>query len=41
MEFVAEKGRFYRYGGSGNISYDEIVEYDNDARWKDYYEELT
>lgn len=41
LEFVAERGRFYRYGGSGNISKDELVEFDKGAMWKDYYEECT
>lgn len=40
LEFIAESGRFYRYDGIGNISYEEIVDYDKEATWIDYYDSL-
>lgn len=40
LEFVAEHGRFYSYDGIGNISNDEIVQFDKEAVWKDYYDTL-
>ena len=40
LEFIAERGRYYRYDGIGNISSGEIAEFDKGAIWEDYYESL-
>lgn len=36
IEFKAEHGRYYRYDGKGDISPDELAEYDKDAELKKY-----
>lgn len=41
LEFIAESGRYYRYDGIGNISHEEIVDYDKDSNFVDYYDSLT
>lgn len=41
LEFIAEIGRYYRYDGIGNISHEEIVDYDKDSNFVDYYDSLT
>jgi len=40
LEFIANRGRFYRFDGVGNISNDEIIEFDKDTVWMDYYDSL-
>ena len=37
LEFVAEKGRYYRYDGKGDLSGAEIEEYDKDKEFADGY----
>ena len=41
LEFVAERGRFYRYDGVGNISHEEIEAFDQNRTWIDYYDSLV
>lgn len=40
LEFVAKKGRFYRYDGIGNISFEEMQNFGKDAEWSDNYDSL-
>lgn len=36
IEFQAESGRYYKYNGIGNISADELAEYDRGAEFINY-----
>lgn len=36
LEFQAEHGRYYRYDGIGDISADELAEYDKEAEFGNY-----
>lgn len=36
IEFTAESGRFYRYDGKGDISGEQLKEYDRAAEYQDY-----
>lgn len=36
LEFVAESGRYYRYDGIGDLTGEELEEYDKGAQYKDY-----
>ncbi len=36
IEFIAESGRYYRYDGKGDISTDEITEYDKNTKWVNF-----
>lgn len=36
IEFQAEHGRYYRYDGIGDISTDELAEYDKEAEFVNY-----
>lgn len=36
IEFVASEGRFYRYDGIGNITLNEIMQFDKDVVMLDY-----
>lgn len=41
LEFIAEKGRFYRFDGIGNISNEEIIAFDQNATLINCYDLLT
>lgn len=41
LEFIAEKGRFYRFDGIGNISNEEIRAFDQNATLINFYNLLT
>ena len=36
IEFIAENGRYYRYDGKGDISTEEINDYDKNAEWVNF-----
>lgn len=36
IEFLADHGRYYRYDGIGDISAEELAEYDKDAEFVNY-----
>ena len=40
LEFIAEKGRFYRFDGIGNISNEEILAFDQNATLINFYDLL-
>lgn len=40
LEFIAETGRFYRYDGIGNLSREEILEFDEGAMLINHYDSL-
>lgn len=40
LEITAERGRFYRDDGVGNISLEEIIEFDKGTEWVDFYDML-
>jgi len=41
LEFVAERGRFYRCDGVGNLSHEEMEAFDQNRTWIDYYDSLV
>ena len=36
LEFVAESGRYYRFDGIGDLTGEQLEEYDKDEQYKDY-----
>lgn len=40
MEFIAESARYYVFSGSGDISQNELTEFDEKEELKNYYENI-
>lgn len=37
LEFISESGRYYRFDGTGNLSFEEITEYDKSQKYINLY----
>ena len=41
LEFIADAARFYRYDGKGDLSADEMEQFDADCQFEDRYSKMT
>lgn len=41
LEFVAESARYYGFGGSGDVSREELAQYDVNEELKNFWGELS
>ena len=41
LEIVAESGRYYRYDGKGDLTYEEICEYDAGKEYENGYDKVN
>lgn len=41
IEFIAESGRYYRFDGKGDLSPEELKDYDKDREFEDGYSKYT